>query len=82
MSMMLFSRSWRHPLRTYHPYAGRSSTKNVVWWANETSPGKRHLAPTDQPHSGDRMMGGAKRAGCDQRRAVAGAAPRPGGGRR
>ena len=34
----------------------------------------RHVAPPDQSHIGDRVMGGATRAGGDQRRAVAGEA--------
>ncbi len=32
---------------------------------------QRHVAPTDQPHSRDRVMRGATRAGRDQRRAGA-----------
>jgi hypothetical protein len=34
----------------------------------------RHVAPADQPCSRDRLMARAKRAGRDQRRAVAGEA--------
>jgi hypothetical protein len=33
--------------------------------------GHRHLPPTDQPHIGDGVMGGAKRPGRDQGRTVA-----------
>ena len=35
---------------------------------------QRHVAPADQPDSGDGVVGGAEGAGCDQRRAVPGAA--------
>ena len=42
-------------------------------WASDTSPG-RHVAPADQPHIRDGMVGRATRAGHDQRRAVAGEA--------
>jgi hypothetical protein len=43
-------------------------------WASDTSPGIGTCPPTDQSRIRDGLVGGAKRAGRDKRRAVAGAA--------
>jgi hypothetical protein len=37
--MMLFSRGWRSPARTWRRHAGRASKKSIPWWASDTSPG-------------------------------------------
>jgi hypothetical protein len=67
----LSSSGWRRTSRTWRRNSGSSSRKSMLWCGRDTVAGHRHVAPADQPRIRDGMMGGATRAGRDQRRAVA-----------
>jgi hypothetical protein len=68
----LFSRGWRSTSRTWGRKSGSSSKKRIPWCASDTSPGIGTWASPDEPHTGDGVMRGTKRARGDDGSAGAG----------
>src|SRR5215218_5705359 len=68
------SSGWRKTSRTWRRNSGNSSRKSTPWWASDTSPSIGPWPAADQPRIRDGLVGRAKRAGGDPRRAVAGEA--------
>jgi hypothetical protein len=67
-----FSSGGRQTSTSWRRHADRASRQRSPWCAR--APRHRHLTPADPPHVRDGMVGGATRAGDNQRRAVAGEA--------